>query len=206
MHNGLLQLGKDKMSKSLGNLVTIKDALAQHGSDALRLFVLTSHYRSPLAYGDEGLTAAGRGVDRLRAAVEGVSTGAPAAPAAQSVICAARDRFVAAMDDDFNSAGALGHLFDLVRAINTARDAGATAAQLEPAQKTLRALTGVLGLRLAEKTGGGGDADRFIALLVEVRTEMRKQKQWAMSDLIRDKLKELGVAIEDGKDGTSWHW
>jgi cysteinyl-tRNA synthetase len=114
--------------------------------------------------------------------------------------------FVEQMDDDFNSCGGLAALFELVRAVNTARDAGATRAQLKSAQDTLKTLTGVLGLRLDEKKGSGGDADKFIALLVEVRSEARQQKNWAMSDLIRDRLKELGVAIEDGKDGTSWRW
>ena len=110
------------------------------------------------------------------------------------------------MDDDFNSSGGLAALFELVRAVNTARSAGATDAQLQPAQETLHTLTGVLGLRLEEKKAAGGDADTFIALLVEVRSEARKQKNWALWDLIRDRLKELGVAIEDGKDGTAWRW
>ena len=111
------------------------------------------------------------------------------------------------MDDDFNSSGGLAALFELVRAINTARSAGATEDQLKAGKETLQKLTGVLGLRLEEKqAAGGGDADAFIALLVEVRTEARKQKNWALGDLIRDRLKELGVMIEDSKDGTSWHW
>ena len=109
------------------------------------------------------------------------------------------------MDDDFNTAGALAPLYELVKAINTARDKGATDEQLALAQASLRELTGVLGLRLAQKSGSG-DADEFINLLVEVRTEARKQKLWALSDLIRDRLKELGVTIEDSKDGTSWRW
>ena len=119
---------------------------------------------------------------------------------------ATQQTFVESMDDDFNSCGGLAALFELVRAVNTARDVGATDAQLKPAQDTLRALTGVLGLRLAEKKASGGDADKFIALLVEVRSEARKQKNWALSDLIRDRLNDLGVAIEDSKDGTAWHW
>jgi cysteinyl-tRNA synthetase len=110
------------------------------------------------------------------------------------------------MDDDFNSSGGLAALFELVRAINTARSAGATEEQLKASQATLHTLTGVLGLRLEEKKSAEGDADAFIALLVEVRSEARKQKNWALGDLIRDKLKELGVLIEDSKDGTSWHW
>ena len=119
---------------------------------------------------------------------------------------AAQQGFSEAMDDDFNSAGALAALFELVRVINTARDVGATDAQLKPARQTLRSLTSVLGLRLEEKKASGGDADKFIALLVEVRSEVRKQKLWALSDLIRDRLKELGVTLEDGKEGSTWRW
>jgi cysteinyl-tRNA synthetase len=109
------------------------------------------------------------------------------------------------MDDDFNTSGALAAIFELVRAVNTARDAGATDEQLRPAQDAVRELTGVLGLRLAEKQGEGG-ADKFIELLIEVRAEARKQKLWAFSDLIRDRLKDQGVTIEDGKDGTTWRY
>ena len=90
--------------------------------------------------------------------------------------------FIEAMDDDFNSSGGLAALFELVRTINTARDAGATDVELKPAQDTLRSLTDVLGLRLSEKKSHGGDADKFITLLVDIRSEMRRQKNWAMSD------------------------
>ena len=100
---------------------------------------------------------------------------------------------------------ALAALYELVKAVNTARDNGATDEQLNPAQATLHELTSVLGLRLQEKQGSG-DADKFIDLLVEVRSEVRKQKLWQLSDLIRDKLKEQGIAIEDTKEGTKWRW
>jgi len=96
-------------------------------------------------------------------------------------------------------------LHELVKAINSARDNGATNEQLRVAQDTLRELTGVLGLRLQEKQGSG-DADKFIDLLVEVRSEVRKQKLWQLSDLIRNKLQEQGVVIEDSKEGTKWRW
>jgi cysteinyl-tRNA synthetase len=109
------------------------------------------------------------------------------------------------MDSDFNTAGAIAALFELSKIINNARDSGATAEQLKTAQGTFRELSGVLGLKLEEKQGSGG-ADAFINLLIEVRAEVRKQKLWALSDQIRDKLKELGVTIEDSKDGTKWRW
>jgi cysteinyl-tRNA synthetase len=99
----------------------------------------------------------------------------------------------------------LAALYELVKAINTARDSGATAEQLAPAQTALRTLSGVLGLRLTEKKRTS-DADKFINLLIQVRTEARKQKLWKFSDMIRDRLKELGVSIEDSKDGTTWRW
>jgi cysteinyl-tRNA synthetase len=211
MHNGMLQLQGEKMSKSLGNLVTIEEFLAKHEPDSLRMMVLGGSYRAPLSYSDEIVEAAERGLDRLRSALKPAPANAPGAAAEakealDKQVETTKQGFTDAMDDDFNTSGGLAALFELVRAINTARDAGATAAELAPAQATLQILTGVLGLRLEEKKGRSGDADKFIDLLVEVRTEMRKQKQWAMSDLIRDKLKALGVSIEDSKDGTTWRW
>jgi cysteinyl-tRNA synthetase len=110
------------------------------------------------------------------------------------------------MDDDFNTAGALGQLFDLVRVINQTRADGGTAEQLQPAQNLLRELAGVLGLRLASAEQTQQAADPFIDLLVEVRGEIRKQKLWALSDTIRDRLTELGVAIEDSKEGSTWRY
>jgi cysteinyl-tRNA synthetase len=210
LHNGMLQLSGEKMSKSLGNLVTIEEFLSKHEADALRMMVLNGSYRAPLSFSDEIIEQAERGLDRLHAALKPALTDAAGAPPETRLWLdrqaeAAQQSFTEALDDDFNTAGALSHIFELVRVINTARDHGATSGELKPAQDTLRALTGVLGLRLAEKKGAG-EADKFVDLLVEIRTEMRKQKIWAMSDLIRDRLKELGVAIEDNKDGTSWRW
>jgi cysteinyl-tRNA synthetase len=210
MHNGMLQLGGEKMSKSLGNLITITEFLEKRNGDVMRMIVLNGNYRSPLAFTDETLDAAEKGLERIKSAFRPASPSAEGAPAEVLSALAAQTRtaqqtFIDSMDDDFNTSGALAGLFDLVRAVNTARDAGATPEELAPAQATLRELTGVLGLRLAEKTGSG-DADKFIALLVEVRSEVRKQKLWQLSDLIRDRLKESGVVIEDSKDGTTWRW
>ena len=207
MHNGMMQLDGEAMSKSTGNLVTIEAFLADHESDVMRMLVLNGNYRGPLAYTDESITSAENGIKRLKSGFRpatdkatGTDTETLTAKTAST-----RDAFTQAMDDDINTAGALGHIFELVRSINSARDAGATAEQLRDAQDTLRELTGILGLELTEKEGSG-DADKFINLLVEVRTEVRAQKLWALSDQIRDKLKELGISIEDTKEGTSWRW
>ncbi|MFZ5855206.1 MAG: cysteine--tRNA ligase [Chloroflexota bacterium] len=212
MHNGMLQLGGEKMSKSLGNIVSIKEFLSKRDADVMRMLVLNGTYRAPLMFNDETLDAAQKNVERLKSglragrAAEGTSGLNPEAiQLLADASDAARANFTEAMDNDFNTAGAIAALFELVKAINTARDGGATDAQLLAAQNMLRTLTGVLGLRLQDKKGSA-DADPFINLLIEVRTEARKQKQWAMSDLIRDRLKELGVTIEDSKDGTTWRW
>lgn len=210
VHNGMLQLSGEKMSKSLGNIVSIKEFLSQRSADVMRMLVLNGSYRAPLIFNDETLDAAERNVARLKSALKPASPSASglspqAAAALASAAEAAKSNFIEAMDNDFNTAGALAALFELVKAINTARDSGATDEQLQPAQNVFRELTGVLGLKLEEKKGSG-EADQFVALLIEVRSEARKQKLWALSDLIRDRLKELGVVLEDGKDGTTWKW
>jgi cysteinyl-tRNA synthetase len=210
VHNGMLQLSGEKMSKSLGNIISIKEFLSRHDADVMRMLVLNGTYRAPLIFNDETVGAAEKNVERLKSGLR------PAAPSTQGLPAgsaselasqaeAIKQSFTDAMDNDFNTAGAVAALFELVKAINTARDSGATDEQLKPAQSMLRELTGVLGLRLQEKQGTSG-ADKFIDLLIEVRAEVRKQKLWPLSDLIRDRLKELGVTIEDGKDGTTWRW
>ena len=210
IHNGMLQLGGEKMSKSLGNLVSINDFLAKRDGDVMRMIVLTGSYRAPLNFNEGAQDAAERALERLKSGLrpalpnaKGLSPEAAAALADQAEPI--KHAFIETMDDDFNTAGALAPVYELVKFINTARDAGATDDQLAPLQAMLRELTGVFGLRLAEKTGPG-DADKFIDLLVEVRTEARVQKLWALSDKIRDQLKELGVTIEDSKEGTSWRY
>jgi cysteinyl-tRNA synthetase len=210
IHNGMLQLGGEKMSKSLGNLVSINDFLSKRDGDVMRMIVLTGSYRAPLNFNEEAQDAAERALERLKSGLRPAlpnAKGIPAGSAAEltSQAESTQQAFVETMDDDFNTAGALAPIYELVKAINTARDGGASDEQLAPAQATLRELTGVLGLRLAEKTGSG-DADKFIDLLVEVRSEARAQKLWALSDMIRDKLKELGITVEDSKEGTTWRW
>ena len=210
IHNGMLQLHGEKMSKSLGNMVSIKDFLSKRDADVMRMLVLSSSYRAPLVFNQETQDAAEKSLERLKSAFRPASPSAKGLPAVSSAELATqaestKQSFTDAMDDDFNTPLAIAALHELVKAINTARDNNATDEQLQAAQATLRELTGVLGLRLQEKTGSG-DADKFIDLLVEVRSEVRKQKLWALSDQIRDKLKELGVIIEDSKDGTTWRW
>ena len=209
VHNGMLQLGGDKMSKSLGNMVTIEDYLSKHSADSLRYLVLNSGYRNPLTFNNEVVEQAEKAIERLRGALRPEDAGATGAPqtsvdALNAQIKATRDGFEQSMDDDFNSAGALGYLFELVRVINQTRADGGTNAQLLEGQNLLKELVGVLGLKLEEAHAADQAAGPFIDLLVELRLEMRKQKLFGISDQIRDRLSELGVILEDGKNGTTW--
>jgi cysteinyl-tRNA synthetase len=210
IHNGMLQLGGEKMSKSLGNMVTIKEFLSKREADVMRMLVLNGTYRAPLVFNDETLDAAQKNVERLKSALRPASTSASGLnPEASSVLATAaetaKSNFIEAMDNDFNTAGAVAALFEITKAINTARDNGATDEQLKPAQSIFRELASVLGLKLEEKQGSSEHEAEINALIAE-RNEARKQKQWARSDEIRDKLKELGVTIEDSKDGTKWRY
>ena len=215
LHNGMLQLSGEKMSKSLGNLVTVEEFLADHEPDVLRMMVLNANYRNPLTFNGEVIEQAERSLERLRTALRPAyltadqtsqQTSEDIGKALQDQVYATRQAFLVSMDDDFNTAGALGHLFDLVRAINQARDAGADQDTLQPAQVLLLELSGVLGLQLEKPEKETGEIAPFVELLLEIRQELRKQKLWSLSDMIRDRLAELGITLEDTKEGTIWRW
>ena len=221
LHNGLVQLGEEKMSKSLGNLITIKEALQKYSADAIRIFILSSYYRGPLTYSEEALGAAESGADRLRQAVKGEGSGD--ATGVRIDIEPYQNRFIEAMDDDFSTAQALAALFDLAREINRADEAGLDAAE---AQQTLLKLANILGLTLKplEKLPLDakpfidllleflpsiekplpGEAEPVIELLISTRNQLREAKQWQRADEIRAKLTELGIALEDTPKGTVW--
>ncbi len=230
MHNGLLQMDAEKMSKSLGNLITIREALEKYSPDAIRIFVLGSYYRSPLSFSYEALDAAEKGAERLRQVARGedkVTMGAKGIKVEMY-----RQRFIEAMDDDFNTAQALAALFDLARDINRAEKTGTDAGK---ARDTLRELGGVLGLTFQapeaapldieslkqlvefinkkvseagmEEIASGNvpdDAAAIMDSLISTRQQMRKAKQFQLADEIRNKLGELGIALEDTPQGTEW--
>jgi len=211
VHNGMLQLGGEKMSKSTGNLVSIEEFLSKYSADTLRFTVLNANYRGPLTFNDEVLSQSEKALERLssafRPALPGVQGSSPdVLTALEKQVEVTQTSFVNNMDDDFNSAGALGSMYDLVRNVNQARTSGATDAELKPSQEKLRELTGIFGLVLSDTSGSESQAEPFIDLLLKLRSTMRKDKLWAYSDLIRDRLKELGVTLEDSKDGTTWRW
>jgi cysteinyl-tRNA synthetase len=211
IHNALLHLheDEDKMTRHLGNVVSVQEALQKYSADAIRLFILSSHYRSPLTWKDENVLGAERGVERIQVALKDYSGSPPTSPG--DALCEeaerARREFIAGMDDDFNSPRAIAQTFDLARMINQARDSGAPADSLAYAQSILHEFTGILGLTLKGRFAAAPtETEPFIALLVETRAQLRAAKQWALADCVRDRLVELGVILEDGPGGTTWKY
>jgi len=172
MHNGLVQLGEEKMSKSLGNLITIKEALEKHSADAVRIFILNSHYRSPLTYSEETLGAAERGAERLARAYSRTSSGE--SNKGELNIKPYEEQFFDAMDDDFNTARALSHVFELAAVINRAADSGRV---IEEAKQLLQKLAcDALGLTLKPPEKSTLDAEPFIELQELILTKIREEK------------------------------
>jgi cysteinyl-tRNA synthetase len=211
VHNGMMQISGEKMSKSLGNLVPIEDFLREHEPDVLRMAVLNSSYRHPLTWGDEVLFQAERSLERLRQALRPVDNSEKGVGKdAQHSLCeqmrTTEQGFESSMDDDFNTAGSLGHLFDLVRVINQAIDAIVDSETIKEAQDLLSSRMEVLGLRPERYLESTEQTAAFIDLLVSVRDNLREQRLWSLSDKIRDELMSLGVILEDSKSGTTWRW
>jgi cysteinyl-tRNA synthetase len=233
LHNAWVKMGEEKMSKSLGNFITIRDGLKKVGGDGLRLWILTSHYRKPLTFSEDTLESAKTGAERLRTAARASSAegGGGTDPVPY------RDRFTAAMDDDLNTPQALAVLFDLAKEINRARDDGRGIAD---AQGLLLELADVLGLRLEqskvldaapfvelsatlvpefEAAGASdfaarlndalaeddrSDATPWIERLVRIREGLRAAKQWQLADRVRDGLAAQHIVLEDTPQGTVW--
>ena len=187
LHNGLLRLGEEKMSKSLGNLITIKEVLTRHSPDALRIFILSSHYRSPLTYSEEALEAAERGAERLRQAASGQSRGSKPC---EVDIESYRRKFIEVMDDDFSTPQALALLFDLAREINRGESEDI---EVDGARRLLRELGEVLGLTLERPKEPMLDIEPFANLQKATIAKIRKAKL--------DKLiAEIEAALDKGVD------
>jgi len=222
LHNGMVQLGEEKMSKSVGNLITVKETLGKYSADAIRIFVLSSHYRGPLTYSEEALKAAEGGVERL---LRVISRDDPTGGVGKSLEAEPyRKQFIEAMDDDFNTPRALAVLFDLAREINQAGDSGLSFLNAQEALSRVAkdALGLKLGILITPPTvsveasalaptvvigpSPTQEAELRVNRLVEERLRFRNAKQWQRADEIRAKLAELGIALEDTPEGTKRIW
>jgi len=232
VHNGFVRVNSEKMSKSLGNFFTIRDILKQYHPEVLRLFMMQSHYRSPVDFSDAALNEARQGMDRfystLKAIRDLLAAGAGRAVSAEErtekdrqligQLQNLRERFIEAMDDDFNTARAIGCLFDTIRLINTSlmgKKAEASPAVLEETEKTLREIGAVLGLFIEEpdhylrldrerEALKRGLVVAEIEALISERRSAREAKEWQRADDIRKGLAARGVILKDTPTATTW--
>ena len=214
VHNGFISIDNKKMSKSLGNFFTVREAAEAYGYPTIRMFMLMSHYRSPLNYSGEILLQAKAARERVETSMENLRFLTKNAPEGEPTeeqqafidsLPRYRERFVEAMEDDFNTADAIAVIFELVREANAA-----TAAERQPVRATAEAalalleeLNGVVGI-----VYGGEDEDdgltAKVEALIEARAQAKKEKNYAEADRIRDELKDMGIAIMDTKQGVQW--
>ena len=229
LHNGLLTKDGRKISKSdPGTIVLMSDLLKAHAPDTLRALLLSSHYRRPIDYGPTRLEEIERGLQTFYRAFERFEelTGksfysleaptrrddTPGDPALPAGIAEHRQQFLDAMDDDFNTGGALGELFEIAHAVNriaatAVATSGAAPAYLA-AVTVLRELSQILGLfrkpPARPQVSGDGLTAPLLELLLELRARLRKDKNFALADEVRNRLTALGVVLEDRPDGTRW--
>ena len=202
LHSGMIMVDKEKMSKSLGNFFTIRDVLQHYDAESVRYFLLTAHYRSQLNYSEENLKLAHSALERLYTALRGTDPTAEATGGEEFIAA-----FKAAMDDDFNTPGALSVLFDMARELNKLKAENSPIANGFAAR--MRELASVLGLLYQDpetflQAGLDADETQMIESLIQQRNQARANKDWAAADAARDKLKEMGVVIEDSANGTTW--
>ena len=212
LHNGFINVDNQKMSKSLGNFFTVRDAAAAYGYDCIRMFMLMSHYRSPLNYSTDVLTQTQAALERLKTAKDNLDFFAengrdgdmsPEEAAFAAGLKKYRQRFIDVMDDDFNTADAVSVIFELVREINAAVSPAADPSKALAAacRDLFLELCGVLGIPF----GAAEDLDSEIEQKIAARQAARKAKNWAEADRIRDELKAAGIILEDTPQGVKWH-
>jgi len=220
VHNGFVTVESEKMSKSLGNFLTIRDALQEYHPEVLRLFLLSKHYRGPLDFSKNDVLGLQGGLVRIYRTLQRLEElyGPPSAGADAPSPSPFMERFLEMMDDDLNTGGAIGLIFEKVREMNRVMDAsdGSTDENarigLESDRIQLLNAGRILGLLnetpsdfFAQLTDAFPRIDsQEIEALIEKRTAARAQKDWAASDAIRDRLKKMGVVLEDGPKGTTW--
>ena len=211
MHNGYINVDNVKMSKSLGNFFTVRDVAEKYGYEPIRYLLISSQYRSPINYSAEIIEQCSAALNRLYTCRDSIDfelkNAADAAHDGDDAVIEGfskyREQFIAAMDDDLNTADAIAAIFELVRDINTnVVGKGSSKKLCEAAAGIFDELTDVLGLVYNRKTE---ELDDDIEKLIEARTQARKDKNWAEADRIRDELKAKGIVLEDTAQGVKWH-
>ncbi|HMD14687.1 MAG TPA: cysteine--tRNA ligase [Bacteroidota bacterium] len=217
IHNNLVTVGGQKMSKSLGNVIMLKDAFKKYSPLVVRFFILQSHYRSTLDFTNEALEGASKGLEKLHNTVRNVRMEIARHPNTGSIdgkvspdYAKIKNQMLEAMNDDFNTAQVLALLFDLSRDVNTLLGGGTVSLNVLNDVNALFTDIGgnVLGI-IPEQIDSGLSANssmdaELVQLIIELRAEARVQKLWSMSDKIRDGLTKMGITLEDKKEGTSW--
>lgn len=204
MHNGFINVDNHKMSKSLNNFFTVRDVAEKYGYEPIRYFLVSSQYRSPINYSVDIIEQAKNSLERLYTCRDNIDFALKNATDGGEIpafIEEHKNEFITAMEDDLNTADALAAIFMLVRDINTAIANGAGKAALEAMADIFDQLTGVLGLVYNRKTDS---LDSEVEELIEKRTAARKAKDFKTADEIRDKLKEMGITLEDTPQGVKW--
>ena len=207
LHNGMVNMGAEKMSKSLGNTLWIREILKRHEADALRLWVLGTHYRNPLEFAEERLQEAGRALERLRGPIVRARKYPDEAGAAlPAELAAFRTGFVDAMDDDFNTPQALGVLFEMTNALN--RLEGQNPGEFVAGARSLGSMLAVLGLNEADpaSTDVPAELNAQIVGLIRARAAARGARDWKRADALREELARLDVTVKDTPQGTDWEW
>jgi cysteinyl-tRNA synthetase len=217
MHNGMLQVKgvgnskEEKMSKSLGNFFTVKDVLQKFDTWTVRFYFLNTHYMSPLVYGEDMLNEAQAALARLvnnQRDLQAYLRTAPEGDADSNDVCDSiesyRAAFRAAMDDDFNTRRAIEAMFEMARATNRAMgDKTLTKKGAERYLALLDEFNGILNI-LPPAAAADDSMEDVMSILIDLRSELRKRKMYDMADLIRDRLKEAGIVLEDSADGVKW--
>jgi cysteinyl-tRNA synthetase len=208
LHGGLMNVGSEKMSKSLNNFFTIKDVLKEHDPLVVRFFLLNTHYRKPIDFNKKALDEAGQALARMQNTLDGVMAAPGTAPEGSDDFAEkaldALARFDAAMDEDFNTRDAIAVIFDFSRDVNKYLESGPRRDSLEEIVRAYRVFDEVLSIFKFEK----GARDHMLAplmdIIIEIRQKARAEKNFRLADEIRDRLKALGIVLEDTADGPKW--